>query len=88
MDIPVSARVPGPEIRHGAIELQQDGAGLPEKIRTRFGQPDRAAAMFEERDAQFLFHVLDLPAQGGLSNKQSFGRSAEAAALGDFHEVA
>ncbi|MCY1185599.1 hypothetical protein D9M73_263940 [compost metagenome] len=50
-------------------------------------QARQARRAFEQRRAQLLLQLLDLPAKGRLGNVQSLGCTAETATLGDFHEV-
>ena len=52
------------------------------------GQPRQARGAFEQRGVQLVFQFFDLPAQGRLRDKQALGGGAEAAAVGDFDEVA
>jgi len=51
-------------------------------------QPGLARGAFEQWRLQLGFQLFDLSAKGRLRHKQAFGGGAEAAAVGDFDEVA
>ncbi|MNM89267.1 hypothetical protein D3C81_1014960 [compost metagenome] len=71
----------------GLCQVGQQAAGTLQKGVPRERQTRQACGPLEQRRAQLLLQLLDLPAQRRLGDVQPLGGGAETAALGDFHEV-
>ena len=72
---------------HQLIHPAQYLQGLLIKHPSGFGQPQGAVIAQQQRDAQFFFQQLDLPAQRGLGHMQAFGRPREVAGFGNGHKI-
>ena len=68
--------------------MSQQGAGFSEKSLAIAGQANALLAALEQRQAQALFELGDLPAQRRLGNMQAFRCTADVLFLGDGDEVA
>src|SRR6266576_2270055 len=65
----------------------QDGPSLVKKNPARFSEPHGFGAMVEERNAELILEVANLPAQRRLRNVQPRGSPSHILFLGDGHEV-
>ena len=65
---------------------RREAHGLVEHQRPLMGEFDAVAAAQEEGEAQLLFELLDLPADGGLRHTQTAACPAQAQFLGDGDE--
>ena len=76
--------------RHGlhVLGARQHVACVAVEEAAGFGELERACAALEQRGAQLLFQLLDLPAQRGLGDEQALGRAGEIALFGNGDEVA
>src|SRR5471032_2697290 len=80
---PMSPRPARWGIALGKFELTHRRLSLDHQRRTGFGQADFTLLTQEQPGAQFLFHVLNLSAQGRRRNTQLFGCTGEIAQTGD-----
>jgi hypothetical protein len=70
-----------------AVHLHQNAARVHEQPLARLGRGDAAAVAVEQRLLELDFELAHLVAQGRLRDRQHHRGAAEAAELGDMHEV-
>src|SRR6202023_4122346 len=86
----IDAKVLRPARRfHGGIDLRQRQSGMVEEGLACGGQFDAAHAAAHQLDANLIFEIADLAAEGRLRRVQPFlSRERQAALLGDRDEIA
>ncbi len=81
---------------NGLLALFEYGLRLREKRPARFRELDSVVSAIEQRDAQFVFELANLPALGGLRNAEFSrrtreieftGHGGEVAQMSQFHEL-
>ena len=70
------------------MHQMRDRLGALEQQRAGGGEPHAAAVPGEQRNAELVLQLLDLPAQRRLRQAQFLGRAADAAGARDLHEIA
>ena len=69
------------------VGLLEQVAGFAEHRFTNGREPNRVGLALQQALADFVLQRFDLPAQGGLAQKNLFGGAADVAVVGDRHEV-
>jgi hypothetical protein len=65
----------------------KDGAGFGEEEAASLGEAEGFGAAFEERDAEFVFEVVDLAAERRLGNVKASGGAGDVFFFGDGDEI-
>ena len=88
MDFSVEAGGDGADGLHGVFRAQKDSASFGEEDAPGFSELNGVGAAGEQVDAEFIFEVTDLAAEGWLGDVEARGGACDVLFLSDGHEVA